>query len=253
MFNYHNSTDSRCQTFLEIQLVDRVLVVDSRLIAKELDIQHKNLLATIDKYFKEIENDFGTVALKTRLVKRPQGGSYEERWYLLTEEQALYIMTLSKNTDRVRQCKRKLVKGFSAARKQLENQSSIQLTPAEQLLKMAELIVLQERRQKELEAKVENTQKVLALEAQRLDRHEELLSQHNAEIDRIFNPDGRYYTIRGYASLIGFNLTMSEAKALGKQATKLSKDMGLKIDKLPDPRYGSVNTYSDRILQILFD
>ena len=67
------------------------------------------LLATIEKYLEEIENEFEPLAFKTRLVKRPQGGTYEERWCFLNEEQALYIITLSKNTDRVRECKRKLV------------------------------------------------------------------------------------------------------------------------------------------------
>ena len=94
-----------------------VLVVDSRLIAQDLGIKHKNFLETLNKYLSEIEEDWGRVAFETRVVKLPQGGSYKETWALLSEEQATLLMTYSRNTKRVRQCKRNLVKAFSHAKK----------------------------------------------------------------------------------------------------------------------------------------
>lgn len=99
-------------------------VVDSRLIAEELGIQHKNFLATIEKYKEEIEEDLEPLAFETRLVKRPQGGSFEEKWSWLTEEQAQVLMTYSKNTEKVRQCKRSLVKAFAKAKKVIKEQSA---------------------------------------------------------------------------------------------------------------------------------
>lgn len=100
-----------------VQVHENVLVVDSRLIAQDLDIKHKNFLETLNKYLPEIEEDWGRVAFETRLAKRPQGGSYKEKWALLSEEQATLLMTYSRNTERVRQCKRNLVKAFSRAKK----------------------------------------------------------------------------------------------------------------------------------------
>ena len=86
---------------------DGVLVVDSRLIAEELNIRHKNFLATIDKYNPKMASSpkLGPAAFETRLVKRPQGGTYEERWSWLTEPQATFVMTLSRNTEQVINCK----------------------------------------------------------------------------------------------------------------------------------------------------
>lgn len=50
-----------------------VLVVDSRLIAEELGIEHKNLLATINSRISEIETEFGAVAFQTLELKTTQG------------------------------------------------------------------------------------------------------------------------------------------------------------------------------------
>lgn len=92
------------------------LVVDSRLIAQELGIQHKNFLSMIDKYLEEIEEDWGTVAFETREFKTKQGNISRERWAWLTEQQSQLLMTYSKNTDVVRRCKRNLVKSFEKAK-----------------------------------------------------------------------------------------------------------------------------------------
>lgn len=101
------------------------LVVDSRLIAQALGIQHKNFLTNIEKYEEEaVSEGFLPLAFETRMVKLPQGGSYEERWAWLDEEWANYAMTLSRNTPEVRAAKRGLVKAFCNARKELTKQSS---------------------------------------------------------------------------------------------------------------------------------
>jgi prophage antirepressor-like protein len=120
-----------------------------------------------------------------------------------------------------------------------------ELSPARAILKMAEFMVEQEEKTRQLEAK-------LALEAQRSDRLEEIIKQHDAELDRVFNPDGNFYTVRGYASLKGLSLSMSEAIAYGRKATKLSKDLGYRKDEVNDPRYGKVGMYSEHVLDQIF-
>lgn len=101
------------------------LVVDSRLIAIELGVEHGNLYETIKKYQTEIEQDFGSIPFQTESRKRENGGGVVEKFCYLTEEQATYVMTLSRNTDQVRLAKRNLVKAFSAAKQQLEQTSAI--------------------------------------------------------------------------------------------------------------------------------
>lgn len=89
------------------------LVVDSRLIAESLGIKHKNFLATIEKYRSQIESSFGIIAFETRKSLRGK----PEKFVHLTEEQATFLMTLSRNTEKVVRCKLELVKAFTKAKK----------------------------------------------------------------------------------------------------------------------------------------
>ncbi len=111
---------------LSINERNGVLVVDSRLVADSLLIKHKNFLATIEKYLSQIESSFGAIAFETREFKTKQGNRSVERYAYLTEEQAIFLMTLSRNTERVVQCKIQLVKAFSKSKKLLEKVNSTQ-------------------------------------------------------------------------------------------------------------------------------
>lgn len=97
---------------LSVQERSGVLVVDSRLVADKLGIAHKNLLATIDKYLDRIQSAFQVIAFETRKSERGK----PERFAWLTEPQATFLMTLSRNTDEVVQCKLELVEAFEKAK-----------------------------------------------------------------------------------------------------------------------------------------
>ena len=92
------------------------LVVDSRLIAERLGVKHKNFLETISKHQAKIEERFGTLAFETRDFKTAKGNTVTERYALLTEPQATTLMTFSRNTDQVVQCKLALVEAFEKAK-----------------------------------------------------------------------------------------------------------------------------------------
>ncbi|BAY23918.1 2OG-Fe(II) oxygenase [Calothrix sp. NIES-2100] len=119
---------------IELSVVEHsgVLVVDSRLIAEDLGIQHKNFLATLDKYIDEIEEDWGQVAFETETVTNSVGASNSVKYALLTEPQATLLMTYSRNTERVRQCKRHLVKAFEKAKLALSNAVELRVVELEQ-------------------------------------------------------------------------------------------------------------------------
>lgn len=102
---------------IKIEQVNGVDVVDSRTVATELGIQHKNLLETIEKYTPEIEGAFGAIAFETREFKTSQGNKTSERSAHLTEDQAIFVATLSRNSQQVVQFKARLVQAFQAARK----------------------------------------------------------------------------------------------------------------------------------------
>ncbi|WP_052056031.1 Rha family transcriptional regulator [Myxosarcina sp. GI1] len=118
---------------LLVQNKNHILVIDSRLIAESLEIKHKNFLATIDKYQDRIESFFGAIAFETREFKTKQGNRSSERCAWLTEDQATFLMTLSRNSERVVQCKLELVKAFSQAKQIIKEVIPFQTTEIEKL------------------------------------------------------------------------------------------------------------------------
>ena len=105
---------------LSVMERDSVLVVDSRLIAQDLGIAHKNLLETLDNYLSRIEGAFGVVRFETEKPLKGSRGGRPERVAYLTEEQATLLMTFSRNTSRVVDCKVALVQAFSQAKQVLK-------------------------------------------------------------------------------------------------------------------------------------
>jgi Phage regulatory protein Rha (Phage_pRha) len=87
-----------------------------------LGIQHESFIETVEKYKKQSEQAFGVLRFETG---KPSGGSLggrPEKFALLTEEQATFYMTLSRNTPEVVQLKVRLVKAFFNAREKLRGQ-----------------------------------------------------------------------------------------------------------------------------------
>lgn len=101
----------------ELKLVERdgKLLVESPAIAEELGVNHKSFMDIIYKYQDSIEASFGGIAFETRLPDKPTGNP--PRVALLTEDQAIFVATLSKNTDKVVLFKSRLVKAYGTARK----------------------------------------------------------------------------------------------------------------------------------------
>lgn len=97
---------------------DGELVVDSRLIAARLGIEHESFLETLETYKIQMQSAFGIIRFqtgKTGKRGRPQV------FALLTEEQASVAMTFSRNTTEVVQCKIELVQAFSKAKQLLRD------------------------------------------------------------------------------------------------------------------------------------
>jgi phage regulator Rha-like protein len=106
---------------LEIQNINGQLLVDSRLIAEELGIQHESFKRTLERFKDQTEQAFGILRLE---VGEIVGRGQPEKYYLLTEDQSTFLMTLSVNTTQVVQAKLNLVKAFSIAKKALQQQQA---------------------------------------------------------------------------------------------------------------------------------
>ncbi|MEA5605477.1 phage regulatory protein/antirepressor Ant [Nostoc sp. UHCC 0252] len=126
-------------TNLNIQTIDSSLVVDSRLVATELGIQHKNLKELIKTYQADFEG-FGNLSVSNAGVVGTLG--YAE-FYYLNEDQCYLLLTFVKNTPEARQAKINLVKAFKGAR---EKAAQPQL-PTDYLTALKALVAVEEEKQ----------------------------------------------------------------------------------------------------------
>lgn len=109
------------------------------------------------------------------------------------------------------------------------------MSPAEQLLANAQLLVDIERKQKETESRITKTeQAVLMLEAKTTTR-------------------SNYFTIAGFATLNKISCGLKLASNLGRKASALCKQREIPTEEILDPRFGTVKTYPITILEEVFE
>jgi phage regulator Rha-like protein len=111
------STNTMQNNTFPVTTLEGVQVVDSRLIATELGIDHNNFMANLKEHQIVVES-FGSLLFETEVRKRNVGATTAKFAYL-NEDQALFMGTLSKNSPAVVEFKRKLVASFSQARQTL--------------------------------------------------------------------------------------------------------------------------------------
>jgi phage regulator Rha-like protein len=101
---------------IQVQEIDGQLLVDSRLIAERLGIQHRVLTRTIDKYLTELQG-FGNLRFENATSQpNVNGAVHQTKFVYLNEDQATLLMTMSRNTAQVIQCKVDLVTAFKQAK-----------------------------------------------------------------------------------------------------------------------------------------
>lgn len=100
--------------------------VDSRLIAERLGVRHKNTMSLIDRYADRFGR-FGVLPFQTEKPPKGTAGGRPERFALLNEDQAYFLLSLSRNTERVVELKANLVLAFRDARHQAGLDSMMRL------------------------------------------------------------------------------------------------------------------------------
>lgn len=93
-----------------VALSDGSAVTTSVVIAEGTDIQHKNVMELVRNNLPDFE-EFGRVAFQTRSFETA-GGIQERTVAVLNEQHATLLMTYMRNSDIVREFKKRLVKAF---------------------------------------------------------------------------------------------------------------------------------------------
>lgn len=95
---------------------------------------------------------------------------------------------------------------------------------------------------------------VLAQITQEMVKQEKLIAEHDDRIRRIeakqtaFEEGVNYFSVVGYAAYKGFSVDLKTAQQLGKQASSLSKERGILVDQVKDPRFGYIGSYHQDVL-----
>ena len=100
--------------------------VDSRVLAENLGITHEAVLKTIDSYLDSFKQ-LSPLRFEFDVVKRKQGGGTPTRYAPLSEDQAYFLLTLSRNTKRVVELKLNLVQAFGKFRR--DQQAAVDYLP----------------------------------------------------------------------------------------------------------------------------
>lgn len=106
--------------------------VDTRLMAMHLGNQHRHVMALIEKYADKFRG-FGQLLFKNAVGERNQGGGNPERFALLNEDQAFFLLSLSRNSEQVVDLKVKLIQAFSEARRAADQRQGEYLPTYHQL------------------------------------------------------------------------------------------------------------------------
>lgn len=93
--------------------------VDSRLIAKGLGIQHKNIMELIQGYQSHLEA-LGVVPFQTEKPPKGSKGGRPQNFALMNEDQSYFLVTLSNNTEQTVKLKLALVMAFKVAREAID-------------------------------------------------------------------------------------------------------------------------------------
>ena len=223
--NYFNGVN---MAILDITTQNDTLVVDSRLIAEELGIEHRALMQTIKKHQSIIEQGFGVIAFQMlKPLEGSRGGRPESIAYL-TEDQATLLMTFSRNTEQVINCKVNLVKAFAAAKDKLTQGASLSL-PQNYKEALKALIA-------EVEAK------------EQLEAEKALLEQENHQLSEALDELFDYSSIVRVAK---FN-KVHESNFSWRSLKAMSIKMGMEIKQVPDARYMTKNLYSHDVWRVTY-
>lgn len=74
-----------------------------------------------------------------------------------------------------------------------------------------------------------------------------------AVIEARTQPENKHFTVLGYANLVGKKIDLTIASKLGRKCVDLSREQGLPIGDVRDPRFGTVHSYHESVLQAVLD
>lgn len=149
--------------------------------------------------------------------------------YHLTIEAGKHIAMLSGTSKG-----RKVREYFLECERQAK-EAAVALTPMQTLLLAAQRLVELEQLQQRQAIEIAQLQETVAV------------------VEARTQPENKHFTVLGYCNLIGKPVDFRTASALGRKCAVLSREQGLQIGDVRDPRFGAVHSYHESVLQAVID
>ncbi len=159
-------------------------------------------------------------------IERPQGGTPAK--VVLITEQGYLMLVKSFTDDLAWQVQRQLVNGYFRAKQALPAVKDPQIAAVILALTRVDAVEQEQKRQAEELARI---------------------AENVAVIEARTQPENKHFTVMGYANLIGQSVDVRTAASLGKRCASLSRERGMVIGDVSDPRFGTVHSYHESVLQ----
>ncbi|MCD1287292.1 MULTISPECIES: Rha family transcriptional regulator [unclassified Brevibacterium] len=150
-----------------VQIVDGVPFTTSEIVAEHAGVSHQATLKLIETHREVMESEFGQVGFEFR----PGYNGSQVRFARLTDEQSSFLLTLTRNTEKVVAFKASLVKAFAEATK-----SNVVALPSRAAL--AQMVL-------DAEKEIEAAKMQIELDAPKVRYHEKFV----AEMDDVMTID----------------------------------------------------------------
>ncbi|CAN7464362.1 ORF6N domain-containing protein [Acidovorax sp. LjRoot38] len=146
----------------------------------------------------------------------------------LMTEQGYLMLVKSFTDDLAWQVQRQLVNGYFRAKQALPAVKDPQIAAVILALTRVDAVEQEQKRQADELARI---------------------AENMAVIEARTQPENKHFTVMGYANLIGQSVDVRTAASLGKRCASLSRERGLVIGDVSDPRFGTVHSYHESVLQ----
>ena len=211
------NTNAKVATMSSLELV--TLINEAREDGKK-QLLHKNFIV-------KIESHPGIDSAKFLAQYKDASGRMSKCYQLPKREAELMVMSESLNVqakvyDRMTELQEKVQAPDPLDKLPPEHRALIAM-----MLQNAELKATQEKHSNDI-ARIEESVAVIEARSQ---------------------PENKHFTVLGYSNRIGQKIDFRMASSLGRKCANLSREQGIHIGNVSDPRFGNVHSYHESILE----
>lgn len=161
-------------------------------------------------------------------ISTPSGQSKKDHIILLDIAKE---MAMLERNEKGKQVRRYFIEIEKKYKEQIQPMSQLEIARMS-----LDMLIEQEKRLNAIEEKQTSVDNEIKEIHAKLEKHQE-----------------NWYTIAGYASLLGMDISLQEAGKLGKKASKIARKENIKLDTTSDPRFGTVKVYPRWLLEEVFE